>query len=371
MKLYEYMAKEILAQHGVPTPGGRVAASPQEAESIARALGPVAIKAQVLVGGRGKAGGVKLAETPEEAREKAAQILGMDLKGYVVERVLVDPKIPIDQEIYLSITFDPIAKKPLIMASAAGGVEIEEVDDALIYRRLVDIERGFSPYIGREVAHAIGLSGTVAHEFTDILGKMYEVFRTTDAELVETNPLVVSGGHLIAADARLNIDDDALFRHPELPRVEEGSELEKEVHAIGLAYVQLDGDIAVMANGAGLNMGTLDVLQYYGGSPANFLDAGGGASVEPTRKAIEVLLRTHPKAIFINIFGGITRCDDVANAIRLVKEQSGIPVPLVVRLVGTNEEQGVRILQEAGISAYREMSEAAQQVVQVTRGEAR
>ncbi len=368
MKLYEYLAKENLAKNGVPTPGGKVATTADEAARIAAEVGPCAIKAQVLVGGRGKAGGIKLAGTPEEARARASEILGMNLKGYIVEKVLVEPKLKIDKELYLSVALDSNAKAPIIIASASGGVNIEEVPEKEIVKRHVDIQVGVYPYLGREIARRIGLEGDIAKQFVNILVKLYAMFRKYDAELVEINPLVVSNGKLIAADGRLNIDDDAMFRHTDIPEVKEGTDLELEVQALGLAFVQLDGDIGIMANGAGMAMGTLDTIAYYGGSPANFLDAGGGASVEPTAKAIEMLLKTKPRAIFINIFGGITRCDDVAKAIVQVKSTLGIPVPLVVRMVGTNEKEGVEILKQAGIEAYREMGEAAQKVVALAKG---
>ncbi|MCG0238094.1 MAG: ADP-forming succinate--CoA ligase subunit beta [Firmicutes bacterium] len=371
MKLYEYLAKSLLAEVGIPTPQGRLATTPEEAEAAAREIGPCAVKAQVLVGGRGKAGGIKLANTPEEARQRAAEILGMNLKGYIVEKVWVEQQLKIDRELYVSITVDGQARQPLVIASAHGGVNIEEVPEEYIVKKNIDITTGLLPFHGREIARRLGLSGDLAKQFADILAKMYTAFRKYDAELVEINPLAVVGDRLIAADSRLNVEDDALFRHPELPRVEEGTELERKVRATGLAFVQLDGDIAVMANGAGMAMGTLDVLSLYGGRPANFLDAGGGASVEPMAQAIRFLLETKPKAILINIFGGITRCDDVARAIVTVKETEGIPVPLVVRLVGTNDEEGRRILAEAGIHAYTDMGEAAKAVVAAAYGEGR
>ena len=239
-----------------------------------------------------------------------------------------------------------------------------------LVRRHVDLSFGLPAYLCREIAAEMGLVGDEAKQVAKIVGQLYDVFRRTDAELVEINPLVRCAGRIIAADARLNIDDSALFRRGDLPMVEEGTALEKKVHAIGLAYVELDGDVAIMANGAGMSMATLDAVQHFGGKPANFLDAGGGASVEPTAQAIEVLIEMKPKVILINIFGGITRCDDVARAITQVKESRGIPVPLVVRLVGTNEQQGVEILRREGIDAYSEMSEAAQKAVAVA-GEAR
>lgn len=363
MKLYEYMAKARLQAAGIPVPPGRVADTPEDAEAAVREIGPAALKAQVLVGGRGKAGGIRFAATPAEAGALARTMLGMDLKGFRVDRLYVEKKLEIAQELYVSVTTDRGAKVPLVMASTAGGVEIEDVPDDRIVRRPVNPRVGVMPYFGREMAGALGLSGVVAREFADLLVRLYAIYRDEDAELVEINPLAVAGGHLIAADARLNLDDSALFRHPEVTPVEEGSELERKVRALGLAYVELDGDIAIMANGAGMAMATLDAIQFFGGRPANFLDAGGGASVEPTAEALGVLVSMHPKCIFVNIFGGITRCDDVAKAIIQVLKGQGIGVPLVVRLVGTNEAEGVRLLQGEGISAYREMAEAAQRAV--------
>lgn len=367
MKLYEYLAKGVLAQAGVPIPPGRVCATPAEARQAAASIGSVAVKAQVLVGGRGKAGGIGFADTPEQAEAEARRILGMDLKGHRVERVYVEGKLATDRELYVSVAVDRVQRELLVMASARGGVEIEEVDEQFLVRRHVPILWNGEGYLLREVARGIGLQAPLAGQFQDILARLIRIFRDRDAELVEINPLVVSGERVIAADARLNIDDSALERHPELERVEEGTELERRVREIGLAYVELDGDIAVMANGAGMAMATLDAIAHFGGRPANFLDAGGGASVEPTAQALDVLVSMRPSVIFINIFGGITRCDDVARAILAVRESRGIPVPLVVRLVGTNEAQGVALLQAAGISAYRDMAEAAQRTVEASR----
>ncbi len=369
MKQYEYLAKQILGTYGIPTPPGRVVDTPDDASQAVREIGPVALKAQVLVGGRGKAGGIRFAQTSEEARTITQAMIGMDLKGYVVERLYAEGKLEIDQELYISVTTDRNTKTPLVMASRAGGVEIEDVEDGAIVRRTVDPRVGVEPYFGRELASALGLEGTLFKEFADLVVKLYRIYRDKDAELVEINPLAVVKGHLVAADARLNIDDSAIYRHPEIQRIDEGSLLEKKVQEIGLAYVELDGDIAVMANGAGMAMATLDAIQFFGGRPANFLDAGGGASVEPTAQALGVLVSMDPKVILINIFGGITRCDDVARAILQVKEGVGIPVPLVVRLVGTNEAEGVRLLAERGIDAYSEMAEAAEQAVKLA-GEA-
>jgi succinyl-CoA synthetase beta subunit len=370
VKLYEYLAKQMLAQAGVRIPPGRVVDTPEQAREAVAAIGPAALKAQVLVGGRGKAGGIQFAETPEEAPAVAARILGMDLKGYRVERLYAEAKLAIERELYVSVTTDRAGRCPLVMASAQGGMEIEEVPDEAIVRRRVDPRVGVLPYFGKEMAQELGLTGTLAREFADLVTRLYGVYRDLDAELVEINPLAVVDGHLVAADARLNLDDSALFRHPDVPRVEEGTDTERRVKQLGLAFVQLDGDIAIMANGAGMAMATLDAIQHFGGRPANFLDAGGGAAVEPTAEALGVLVAMQPKVIFVNIFGGITRCDDVARAIVQVKETRGIPVPLVVRLVGTNEREGVAILEQAGISAYSEMAAAAERAVQLA-GEGR
>ncbi|HEY3365511.1 MAG TPA: ADP-forming succinate--CoA ligase subunit beta [Symbiobacteriaceae bacterium] len=370
MKLYEYLAKRMMAEHGVPTGGGILCETPEQAEEAARKIGPCAIKAQVLVGGRGKAGGIKLANTPEEAKVRASEILGMNLKGFTVDKVLVDPQIKIEKEFYVSITLDGLVKLPLIMASAFGGVEIESVAHENIVFSHVDITTGLLPYQTREIARKIGLTGDLAKQFGKVLIGMYNAFRKYDAELVEINPLALTenGTKLVAADGRFNVEDDALFRHPEFPTVEEGTELEQKVKKIGLAFVQLDGDIAVMANGAGMAMGTLDVLSAYGGRPANFLDAGGGSGVEPTAQAFDALLGTKPKGIFVNIFGGITRCDLVAEAIIQVKKSKGIDVPLVVRMVGTNDVRGREMLAENGIEAYTEMGEAARAAVKAAYG---
>ncbi len=369
MKLYEYMAKEVFRAFDIPVPAGRVAASPEEAGEIARELGgDVAVKSQVLAGGRGKAGGIKFAGCPEEALDAARELLNQEIRGYRVERVLVEEKLTIDQELYLAIAVDGAARSPVVIASSRGGVDIEQVPEADLIRERIDIRWGFRPYQARRLAYRLGLTGAVARGVASIAIRLYRVFRERDAELTEINPLVVCGNDVLAADARLNVDDEALFRHGDLPKVEEGTEIERRVKSFGLSYVELDGDIAVMANGAGITMATLDILQRYGGRPANFLDAGGGAGTEPTARAIETLLMTRPKAILINIFGGITRCDDVAWAIVQVRNTRGIPVPLVVRLVGTNQEEGVRILRENGLRAYSEMHEAAEKVVALASG---
>lgn len=368
MKLFEYMGKELFSQYGITVPKGRVVFTPEEAAEAAKEIGgAVVIKSQVLSGKRGKGGGIKFAETPDEARAAAEEILGMTVQGYKVEKLLVEEKLQIDKELYLSITVDGAAKKPVLIASAEGGMDIEEVPEEKILKKHIDVFVGVYPYVVREVARRLGLAGTLAKELNKLLPALYKMFKEKDAELVEINPLVISGERLIAADSKVTIDDDALYRQKEVPMVEERTDIEKKAHELGLAFVQLDGDIAIMANGAGMAMGTLDTIQYYGGSPANFLDAGGGTGMEETAQALELLLATNPKVIFINIFGGITRCDDVANAFVKVKNSREIPVPVVIRMVGTNEEEAVKILKENGVEAYKVMHEAAQKAVELAK----
>jgi succinyl-CoA synthetase beta subunit len=325
------------------------------------------VKSQILSGKRGKGGGIAFASTPDQAREAAAKILGSTVQGLQVESVLVEEKIKIDRELYLAITIDGSAKKPVLIASASGGMDIEEVPEENIVKHHIDTSVGLLPYAAREIFRRMGLDQNIAKEFYSLAPTLYKIFREKDCELVEINPLVISGDRLIAADAKVTIDDEALYRQKDLPHVEERTEAEQKAHALGLSYVQLDGNIAVMANGAGITMGTLDTIQYYGGSAANFLDAGGGTGKEGTAKALEILLSRNPKVILINIFGGITRCDDVANALVSVKNEIGIPVPVVIRLVGTNQEQGVQILKENGFDAFKMMHEAAARAVELAR----
>lgn len=372
MKLYEHLAKEVFRAHGIPVPPGMVVTDADQAATTARELGEVAIKVQILSGGRGKAGGIRFASTPEEALRQAGELLGSQIRGLPVDRLLVEQKLSIDQEFYLGIVIDGASRRPLVIASTQGGVNIEEVPEKLLVRIPIDPTWGLLPYVSRQVARRLELEGDLARQFSDILVRLYQAFRASDAELVEINPLVLqTDGRLIAADGRLNVDDDALSRQPHLPRVEEGTGIERQAGQLGLAYVELDGDIAVMANGAGITMATLDILQHYGGRPQNFLDAGGGAGVEPMAQAIELLLSQSPRALLINIFGGITRCDDVARAIvKVAQDRGGLGVPVVIRLVGTRESEGMAILREHGFEAYRTMEEAARTVVAAAAGRA-
>lgn len=369
MKLFEHLAKEVFAHHGIPTPPGRVATTADEAAEACAQIGEVALKVQILSGGRGKAGGIRFAATPEEAKRQAEGLLGSEIRGLRVDRLLVEKKLQIDREFYVGIAVDGTARRPLVIASASGGVNIEEVPEKLIVRQFIDPAWGLMPFRARQVARRLELGGDLARQFGDILTKLYRVFKSSDAELAEINPLVLQkDGKLIAADGRLNVDEDALSRH-DLPVVEEGTDMERRAKKAGLAYVELDGDIAVMANGAGMAMATLDILQHYGGRPANFLDAGGGAGVEPTAQAIELLLSRDPRALLVNIFGGITRCDDVAKALVTVSERrGGLGLPVVIRLVGTNEKEGLAILKEHGFDAFRTMEEAAPRVVAAAAG---
>lgn len=368
VKLYEYMGKELFREYGIPVPRGKVLRDPQEAALMAEELGEVVIKTQILSGKRGKAGGIRFASHPKEAEEHAAFVLQQEFHGHRAQEILVEEKLFIEQELYLAIIMEGSLKGPLLLASRYGGMDIEEVPDQDLVKLPIDLHLGIQPYFCREVAKRLGLTGGPAKQFNELLPRLYQLFREKDCELVEINPLVVSQDRLIAADAKITIDDEALYRHPELPRVEERNEAEQKAHAIGLSFVQLDGDIAIMANGAGITMATLDAIQYYGGAPANFLDAGGGANVEQTAQALELLLSTNPKAIFINIFGGITRCDDVAQAFLQVNRQKSIDIPVVIRLVGTNQDLGVNLLAEQGIVAYENMQEAAMKVVSLAKG---
>lgn len=365
MKLFEYMGKDLFARYNIPTPKGGVAGTADEAAAQAADLTEVVVKSQILSGKRGKAGGIKFVSGSEAAKSAAGELLGVELKGLPVDKVLVEEKLAIEKEFYLAITLDGAKKKPIILASSDGGMDIEDVPEDRMIRHEINLRIGVQPYLGRAIADQLGLSGENSKQFTKILSNLYRAFKELDGELMEINPLVLAGGELIAADAKVTIDDDALFRHRDLPTVDERTEAEQKAHDLGLSYVELEGNIAIMANGAGITMATLDIIEHYGGAPSNFLDAGGGAGEEATAKALEILLSTKPRAILINIFGGITRCDDVANAFISVKKQREIPVPVVIRLVGTNEDKGLEILKQNGIEAFRTMDEAAQAAVKL------
>ncbi len=380
MKIHEYQAKEIFARYGVPIPAGRVASTPEEVEQIARELGKrVVVKAQVHVGGRGKAGGIKLANTPEEARQVASQILGMNIKGLRVEKVLVEEAADIAQEYYLGITVDRAARRNVVMVSAAGGVDIEEVAATTpekIAKEHIDPAVGLMDYQIRQLAYRAGFAPVAMRGAGAFLRALYKVYTELDCSLAEINPLVVTGdGKLIAADAKIVVDDNALYRQKELAAMREVAEenpIEVEARKRGLAYVHLDGDIGILGNGAGLVMTTLDVVQRAGGKPANFLDVGGGASADVVRNALEiVLLNDNVKAVLFNIFGGITRCDEVAKGIVDATSTVDINVPIVIRLVGTREEEGRQVLTQASgkvqLIPAATMQEAAEKVVALVK----
>ncbi|KUK84128.1 MAG: Succinyl-CoA synthetase, beta subunit [Pelotomaculum thermopropionicum] len=374
MKMFEYMGKELFAQFGLPVPKGRMVTDPDEAAKVAAEIGsPVVIKSQVLSGKRGKAGGIKFADNPEGAKAAAEELLGMTIQGLPVEILLVEEKLKIDKELYMSITVDGAAKAPVLIASAYGGMDIEEQPEEYIIKKHIDPELGMQAFFARDVVRKMGIPLNTPHgkQIVKIIQVLYKIFIEKDAELVEINPLVFSDDKVIAADSKVTIDDDAMFRRKELPYVEERSATEKAAKDLGLSYVDLDGDIAVMANGAGITMGTLDTIQYFGGTPANFLDCGGGTGREATGKALEILLGLNPKVVFVNIFGGITRCDDVAGAVADVyKARGGFPVPLVIRLVGTNQEAGRAILKEIGVEAFDFMKDGAKRAVELSKGQA-
>ena len=378
MKLHEYQSKRLFARYGVPIPRGDVATTPEEARRITARLDQrVVIKSQVLVGGRGKAGGIRLANDPDEAEQIADAILGMDIKGLAVKKVLVDEAADIATEIYLGIVIDRARRRPVMMASAEGGVEIEEVARATperIVRVTIDPFLGLQTYQGRELAFGIGLPKNLVRDFVKIAQGLYQAFLESDASLAEINPLVVTGtGKLLAVDGKVLLDDNALFRHFELAEMRDAdSETleEQEARRHGLSYVKLDGEIGCMVNGAGLAMATMDIIKLHGGEPANFLDIGGGAQSERVAAALRIILSDpNVKAVLFNIFGGITRCDEVAKGILTALDEVETDVPMVARLVGTNEAEGRRILAEAEMMTAPTLSEAAQKAVAAARGE--
>ncbi len=376
MKLHEYQSKQLFAQSGVPIPRGRVAASAAEAKAIAQELGGrVVVKAQVLVGGRGKAGGIRLADTPEEAEEVATQVLAMQIKGLPVRKVLVDEAADIHSELYLGVTNDRLARCPVVIASAEGGVDIEQVakvSPEKIIKMLVDPLLGLREYQCRNIAASIELPRELWRDFTSITRALYQVYQRSDATLAEINPLVITrDGRLLALDGKIVLDDNGLFRHPELAEMRDQDEeapAEREARKYGLTYIKLGGDIGCMVNGAGLAMATMDVIKLYGGEPANFLDIGGGASAERVAAALDIILRDPDvRAVMLNIFGGITRCDEVARGILAALKGREPSVPMVVRLGGTNEEEGRRLLAEANLITASSLVEAAERAVALVK----
>src|SRR5207248_1949705 len=385
MKIHEYQAKAILAKYGVSVPRGEMVASREEAERAAKSLISagaigVVVKAQIHAGGRGKGGGVKLAKSAEEAAEIAAKMLGMNLvthqtgpQGKKVQRLLIEETLPIDRELYLGIVIDRESGKPVFMASVAGGMEIEEVaakDPTAILKEHIEAGMGLEPFQARKLAFALGLKPDQINQAVQFMTALYKAFDATDASLAEINPFITTkDGRLFALDAKWNFDDNAMFRHKDLKELRDVSEedpLEVEASKFGLNYIKLEGNIACMVNGAGLAMATMDIIKYAGGEPANFLDVGGGASAEQVEHAFEILLSDkNVRAVLINIFGGILRVDTLANGVVEAAKKTKLTLPVVLRLEGTNVEQGREILRKSGLNfiVAETIRDAAEKVV--------
>jgi len=376
VKLHEYQSKFRFAEFGIPIPRGKIATTPEEAFQIAKEIGgPTVVKAQVLVGGRGKAGGVKLARTPEEAEQHAASILGMNIKGLTVKKVLIDPAADIRTEIYLGVTTDRTERRTVVMASSEGGMDIEEVaakSPDKIAKVWVHPFLGLRDYQARDIANAIGLPREHWREFIQIAKGLYDAYVQSDATLAEINPLVITGeGSLLAVDGKMVLDDNALFRHPQLAEMRDTDEeapAETRARNAGLSFVKLNGEIGCMVNGAGLAMTTMDMIKLFGGEPANFLDIGGGAQADKVATAMQIILDDpNVKAVLINIFGGITRADEVARGVVEAIEKVKPNVPFVARLVGTNEAEGREILNQANMITATSLAEAAKLAVEAAQ----
>jgi len=377
MKIHEYQARQLFGQYQIPVNESVLCHTVEEATKAAADFNTmVVVKAQVLVGGRGKAGGVKLAKTVEDATLAAQKILGMDIKGCLVEKVLVADAVEIKKEYYVGMTIDRNTKSVLFMASAEGGVEIEEVakvNPEAIYKFPIDPALGMTDFLARKIAFKLFSEIGLVRQAADIFKKMYQLFIDNDASLVEINPLVISGNdELKAIDGKINFDDNALFRQPEIEAMNEPDEDEKkelEAKEKGLTYIKLDGDIGCMVNGAGLAMATMDIIKHFGGNPANFLDIGGSSSPQKVIDAMNLLLSDkNVKVIMINIFGGITRCDDVARGLMIALEEMHADIPIVIRLSGTNSEEGLRIISEKNLPTVKSLSEAAQEAIRLANG---
>ena len=386
MKIHEYQAKAILAKYGVPVPQGEVVFSAAEAKTAAQKLGggTVVVKAQIHAGGRGKGGGVKVVRNTEEAETAAAKMLGMRLvtyqtgpEGQVVQRVLVEQGLKIKRELYLGLVIDRATEKPVLMVSQDGGVEIEKVAEETpdrIFKEFVHPGTGLVPYQTRKLAFALGLEGAQIGQAGKLMSAVYDTFNATDASLLEINPLIVTEeGHLLALDAKMNFDDNALFKHPDIKDLRDTAEeapLEVEASKFSLNYIKLDGTVGCMVNGAGLAMATMDIIKLAGGEPANFLDVGGGANAEQIRNAFKILMSDKSvKAVLINIFGGILRCDVLAEGVIAAVKELGVRVPIVIRMEGTNVEKGKQMLKDSGLNftTADTMSEAAERVVALAR----
>lgn len=374
MKIHEFQAKEIFTRYSIPVTKENVCKTVEEVMTAAEALGmPVVIKAQVHAGGRGKAGGVKLARTMDEVKEATQKILGMDIKGYTVEKVLVAEGVKFNSEFYVGLTIDRNTKSVVFMASTEGGVEIEEVakeNPSAIHKFAIDPDLGMTAFMARKIAFKLFTDMSLVKQAVSLFQGLYQIFIDTDASLVEINPLVITDdGVLLALDGKMNFDDNALYRQPSIEALNEPTEDEKkEIEASnkGLTYIRLDGNIGCMVNGAGLAMASMDVIKHFGGNPANFLDIGGSSSPQKVIEAMNLLMSDkNVKVIMINIFGGITRCDDVANGLIIALDQLKVEIPIVIRLSGTNAEEGLRIIKERNLPTVSSLSEAAKEAIRL------
>jgi succinyl-CoA synthetase beta subunit len=386
LKIHEYQAKEIFAKYGVPVPKGGVATTPAEAKKIATELGgAVVIKAQVYAGGRGKAGGVKVVQNPAEAEQAAQKMIGMRLvthqttaEGVPVHKVLVEEAMPIARELYLSIVIDSAKRMPVIMASEAGGMDIEQVaakTPEKILKVYVDPAIGFQQFMGRRLAYDLNLAPEMIKPAAQLIEGLYRLFKEKDASLAEINPLVVTkDNRILALDGKLNLDDNAKFRHKEYPAMRDPSQenpLDLKAAEYGISYIKLDGNVGCMVNGAGLAMATMDIIKQMGGAPANFLDVGGGASDEQVINALTLMLSDPAvKAVLVNVFGGILRCDIIARGMIEVSKRQKITAPIVVRMRGTNRDEGLKLLTESGMSVImaKDLKDAAEKVVAASKG---
>ncbi|MCA9727277.1 MAG: ADP-forming succinate--CoA ligase subunit beta [Candidatus Eisenbacteria bacterium] len=378
MNIHEFQAKEVFRAHGIPVPDGRVATTPEEVATIARDLGgPVVVKAQVHSGGRGKAGGVKLAATPDEARHKAEAILKLEIQGLPVRKVLVAPALDIAHEYYLGIVLDRAQGLPLIMVSREGGIEIEQVareKPEALFRHHFHPVLGLREFEARELATAIEPDAKASRQIAAVLRKLARTYVDIDASLAEINPLILTpAGEIIALDAKINLDDNALFRHPDLAALRDPdteTDEDRAARELGLSFIKLEGNIGCVVNGAGLAMATMDLVKHFGGEPANFLDIGGSSDPRKVVTAIRIITKDpQVRAVLFNIFGGITRCDDVARGLVEAIGQIKVDVPIVIRLVGTNEKEGREILREvSGLTAAETMDEAVQKAIELAGG---
>ncbi len=386
MKIHEYQGKAILARHGVPVPRGEMAHTPSEVGAIARRLGgTVVVKAQIHAGGRGKGGGVKLAKTADEAEQIATQMIGMRLvthqtgpEGRIVKRILVEEGLQIARELYLGLVIDRAAERPVLMVSPAGGMEIEKVaaeTPHLIFKAHIDPATGLLPFQARSLAFSLGLEGPAVGKAVKVMAQIAETFSATDASLIEINPLIVTAtGDLLALDAKMTFDDNALFRHPDIKELRDFDEedpLEIDASKYSLNYIRLDGNIGCMVNGAGLAMATMDIIKLAGGEPANFLDVGGGATAEQIKNAVRILTSDrNVQAVFVNIFGGILRCDILAEGLVAAVKELHVTLPIVIRMEGTNVETGKQMLRDSGLNftTADAMDQAAATVVKLAGG---